>query len=139
MKSLNRSLAASVLMGGLALTTTPVRGQIQNYIIDQFNDTAEADSWTRWWGSAVQTYEFDPTVDVMSNANSGSLKASVQFDISQYGGDNQFAVQHYFAATDGSRVTLDGSQYTNLDFDIRFDPNSPTRPTLGDFGSSNSA
>ena len=116
------------MLCALSLTSGPAVAQTPDFIINQFNDSTEADQWTRWWGSAVQTYEFDPAVDANGNANSGSLKATVEFDLTQWGGDNQFAVQHNFGAS------LDGSQYTNLVFDLRFDTNSPTRPTIGDFG-----
>ena len=111
------------MLCGLLLTAAPVMAQTQDFIVNQFNDSTEADQWTRWWGGAVQTYEFDPAVDANGNANSGSLKATVEFDLVQRVGDNQFAVQHNFGDS------LDGTQFTNLVFDLRFDTNSPTRPT----------
>jgi hypothetical protein len=128
MKSINQILATSVVVCGLSLTAGPTMAQTQDFIVNQFNDSTEADQWTRWWGNAVQTYEFDPAVDASGNANSGSLKATIEFDLAQWVGENQFAVQHNFGAS------LDGTQFTNLVFDLRFDTNSPTRPTSRDFG-----
>ena len=63
MKFINQILANSVVVCGLSLTAAPVMAQTQDFIVNQFNDSTEADQWTRWWGSAVQTYEFDPAVD----------------------------------------------------------------------------
>ncbi|MBU6401450.1 MAG: hypothetical protein KGS61_14130 [Verrucomicrobia bacterium] len=123
----------AVLAGlALACAATLTRAQTPDYIIDRFDDPTEADSWARWWGSALQTYEYDGTVNTGTNAGSGSLKATIQFDLASYGSDNQFAAVRYFTAADGSRETLDGSQYTNLVFDLKFDTNSPS--SGGNFG-----
>ena len=96
-----------------------------NYVVETFD--TEADGWSRWWGSAAQTYEWDGTVDANANPNSGSLKSTISYDIAAYGGDNQFAVQHYFAAE------IDVTKYTNYVFDLKFDPSSPKRG-YGDYG-----
>ncbi|MHB8522597.1 MAG: hypothetical protein ACYDH9_17810 [Limisphaerales bacterium] len=126
-----RHLAA---LAGLALacSTSLTRAQTPDYIIDQFTDPTETDSWARWWGGAVQTYEYDGTEDSKTNASSGSLKATIQFDLAAYAGDNQFAAVHYFTTPDGARQTLDGSLYTNLVFDLRFATNSAQ--SGGNFG-----
>ena len=98
-------------------------------VVDQFADESEvAGKWTRWWGGAEQTYEFDATVDADKKTGSGSLKATIGFDIAAHGGDNQFSLQHYLD------TAVDGTKFTQLAFDIRFDPTSPTRPRSGDFG-----
>jgi hypothetical protein len=98
----------------------------QDFIIDTF-DTDTSSTWNRWWGSATQSYVWDSTTDANTNANSGSLEANIGFDITQYQGDNQFALVHYFGQS------VDGTLFTNLVFDLRFDKNSATRPS-GDFG-----
>lgn len=92
-------------------------------VIDTFDTSA---NWTKWWGAATQTYEWDGTVDVAGSATSGSVKATVEFNLAANGGDNQFAVYGIFPTTDGSL-------YASLEFDILFDPASPKRP-WGDFG-----
>lgn len=121
MKTLNRILVASMLAAGAAL---PVSGA-ENFVIP-FNDASES-TFSRWWGSAAQTYEHDAAVDVDNNAASGSQKIIVGFDLGAYAGDNQFASQLNFASV------IDGRGYTNLTFDVRFDPASPSR-AAGDYG-----
>src|SRR5881628_2200802 len=91
-----------------------------DFVINTFDTAVEASQWSRWWGSAMQTYEWDGAVDADSNPNSGSLKVTVQFNVAAYGGDNQFAALRSFGS-------LDGSQYTNLVMDLLWDPGSPQR------------
>lgn len=121
MKSMKRILTASLLMAGAALPAMAAET-----IVYKFNEASES-TFARWWGSAVQAYEHDAAVDVDNDANSGSQKIVVEFDLAAYGGDNQFAAQFDFPSA------VDGRAYTNLSFDVRFDPTSPTR-TEGDYG-----
>lgn len=121
MKILNRILAASLLVAGISL---PALGA-ENVVI-KFNDASES-TFARWWGGAVQTYEHDAAVDADSDASSGAQKIIVNYDLAAYGGDNQFAAFRNFAAT------IDARDYTNLTFDVRFDPASPSRAG-GDYG-----
>src|SRR5262245_46354640 len=72
-------------------------------ILNTFDLDSEVAQWARWWGAAGQTYEFDGTVDADGNPNSGSLKATIRFDLAAYGGDNQFALLRSFSLTDGSQ------------------------------------
>jgi hypothetical protein len=109
-----------------------LRAQTPDYVIDNFDDPNEAYSWSSWWGSAIQDYEWDGTVDVNTNASSGSLIGIIDFDLAAYGGDNQFAAVRYFSDADGNRQTLDGTLYTNLVFDLRFATNSAQ--SGGNFG-----
>jgi hypothetical protein len=46
MKSINQILANSVVVFGLSLTAAPVMAQTQDFIVNQFNDSTEADQWT---------------------------------------------------------------------------------------------
>lgn len=91
------------------------------------NFDTDADGWTRWWGGAPQEYSWDSSVDVAGSSSSGSLKATISYDIAAYGGDNQFATQYYLPAQ------IDASQYTNMVFHLKFDPSSPMRG-YGDYG-----
>jgi len=130
---MSRELSFRAYQTGIALLSTVlltvVPASAQDVIVDQFADESEvAGKWTRWWGGAEQTYEFDATVDADKKAGSGSLKATIGFDIAAHGGDNQFSLQHYLD------TAVDGTKFTQLVFDIRFDPTSPTRPKSGDFG-----
>ena len=120
-----RSLALSAAFVALAST----QAQTPDFIVNNFDSEVEAAAWTRWWGAALQTYEFDSSVDANSNANSGALKATIEFDVAAHGGDNQFALVGGFP----ENATIDGTQYKNLTFDLRWDSASPTRAT-GDFG-----
>ncbi len=101
----------------------------QDAIIDTFDSADEVAAWSRWWGAASQTYEFDPSVDANNNVASGSLKATIGFDLAANAGDNQFALIGGFPGS----ATLDGTKFTNLVFDLKWDPSSPPRST-GDFG-----
>lgn len=121
MKILNRILAASLLVAGISL---PALGA-ENIVV-KFNDASES-TFARWWGAATQTYEHDAAVDADSDASSGAQKIIVGFDKTAFGGDNQFAAFRNFAST------IDARDYTNLTFDVRFDPASPSRAG-GDYG-----
>jgi hypothetical protein len=120
-----RAIACSLALGAAAAA----QAQTPDYTVNNFDADTEAASWIRWWGGANQIYEFDPSVDANASASSGSLKATVEFDRVAAGGDNQFALVGSFP----ENVTIDGSQYENLVFDLRWDPNSPKR-SGGDFG-----
>ena len=99
----------------------------QDLTIDTFDSEDEVSRWSRWWGAAQQTYEFDPSTDANNNAASGSLKATIGLDLAANTGDNQFALVGGFP--DGA--TVDGTQYTNLVFDIKWDPASPKKNVWG--------
>src|SRR5262245_30881054 len=111
---------------GLAVFALSSPAQPTNFIINEFDTADEATGWIRWWGAAQQLYEHDATVDADNDAGSGSLKATIAFNLASYGGDNQFSLVRRFPQ-------IDGSVYTNLAFDIRWDPSSPVRPS-GDHG-----
>jgi hypothetical protein len=118
--------ALVVLAGTVLIPGAVSLRAADDLLINGFDTAGEASGWQRWWGSALQTYEWDGTMDADSNPNSGALKATIVFDKVLYGGDNQFAVRKDFG-------TVDGAQYTNLVFDLFWDPNSPQR-SFGDFG-----
>lgn len=123
-----RFLTAAAM--AVALVTLGHTAQAQeNYVVDQFETEDSVSRWSRWWGSAVQLYEFDPSVDVANDSNSGSLKATIDFDVATYGGDNQFALQGGFP----ENATLDGTAYTNLVFNVRWAAASP-KNSGGDYG-----
>jgi hypothetical protein len=66
--------------------------QTRNFPVATFDTEDEVFAWMRWWGAAPQMYEFDPAVDAGGSATSGSLKATIDFDRTVFGGGNQFAV-----------------------------------------------
>jgi hypothetical protein len=128
--NLNQSFPRLLRSAALAALLAPtLMAQTPDFIVNNFDSFEEGSAWTRWWGGALQTYEHDATVDAEANSNSGSLRATIEFDVAAYGGDNQFALVGAFP----ENVTLDGSLYENLVFDLRWDPASPKR-SGGDFG-----
>lgn len=122
---------------GLALATvlwvgvlTPgVAGAQEDFEVSRFDTETEAYAWTRWWGAAGQIYEFDAGVDAGGSTASGSLKAMVDFDFGSFGTDNQFAARADFPGG----ATLDGTQFTNLTFRLRWSVDSPKNAD-GNFG-----
>ncbi len=123
----------SLQTGGLACLVlfgaTIAASAQENLVVSSFDTEDAVFQWSRWWGAADQVYEFDPSTDAAGSADSGSLMASVYFDVASYGGDNQFALQGGFV--DG--VTIDGTLYTNLVCDIRWSADS-AKNASGDFG-----
>jgi len=124
--NLLRHPAALALASAALLAAPSVLCAADDIVLDTFDTADTASGWSRWWGAAAQTYEWDGTMDADGSATSGSLKVTVQFDLATHGGDNQFAALRTFSL-------LPGSQYTNLVFDLLWDPNSPQR-AAGDFG-----
>lgn len=124
------SVARPAMVAGLILLgwSSWVQAQ-EDLVVGRFDTEDEVIQWTRWWGGAPQLYEFDSSVDAGGSAGSGSLKATVDFDLATYGGDNQFALQGAFP--DGSPI--DGTLYTNLVFRVRWSSESPLNAG-GDFG-----
>lgn len=101
----------------------------EDFLVNAFDSEDQLAGWARWWGSAPQVYEFDPSVDAANSASSGSLKATIDFDLAAYTGDNQFAVRGDFPGA----VTVDGTKYTNLVFQLRWAASSP-KTGGGDYG-----
>lgn len=121
-----RSLRPLRILTAIALLTSTVSLRAaEDIVIDTF-DTDTAGQWSRWWGCATQAYAWDASVDAGGNSSSGSLKVTIDFNLAGCSGENQFAAVGNFSLTDGS-------QYTNLVFDLRWDPSSPRRAS-GDFG-----
>ena len=119
--------STSLLLAAVASLALNANAQVPDLILNTFDTADEAGSWARWWGAAPQVYAHDATVDAAGNPNSGSLKATINFNLATYGGDNQFAVLRSFPVQNAS-------VYTNLSFDLRWDPDSPKRPSGTDHG-----
>ncbi|MDB6034797.1 MAG: hypothetical protein JWM16_5135 [Verrucomicrobiales bacterium] len=120
-----RGLARLLLSAAALLALDSSLRAASDITIDTFDTSASAAQWSKWWGAAPQTYEWDGTVDADGSASSGSLKVTINFNLASYGGDNQFSALRPFS-------TVEGSQYTNLVFDLKWDQASPRRQ--GDFG-----
>jgi hypothetical protein len=110
---------------GLAACISTARAA-DDYVVDTFDSSGSAGQWSRWWGSAGQSFAWDGAVDANGNANSGSLKVTINFNLASYSGDNQFAILRPFP------TVVAGSEYTNLVFDLLWDQGSPRNAS--DFG-----
>jgi hypothetical protein len=119
-----RTYLASVVLA-CVFCAVGVNAATEDYVINTFDQASEMSPWGRWWGDATQTYEFDPAMDAGGNASSGSLKGTIGFDRANIP-DNQFALYRIFPVHDATK-------YTNLVFDLYWDPSSPRRPG-GDHG-----
>lgn len=128
MRSITLAKAAFLaVLGGIVLAGSPKLVAAQDYVVNTFDTEDEVYSWTHWWGSTEWYADFDPAVDADGQASSGSMKITALFDGAAYGGDNQFSFRYDLPEP------IDGTKYTNLVMDVRFDPGSAQRPAP-DFG-----
>lgn len=127
---------------GLAMASATCVCYAEDLIVDTFDSSAEvpqwptdefpakpSNAWEKWWGDAITdgvSMSFDATMDAAGSATSGSLKLVADFD--RLNAKEQYSVVKYLAAT-----PVDGSQYLSLEMDVRFKPESVTRPD-GTFG-----
>lgn len=121
-----RAMAAAWLVLGTGLG--PAVQATDDYLAAAFDSPDQVSKWARWWGGAAQTYDFDDSKDAGGVAGSGALKATVDFDVAAFGGDNQFAVRGDFPD-----ATIDGTKYTDLSFKLRWASTS-AKNAAGDFG-----
>jgi hypothetical protein len=122
---------ASILL--LALACAGAKAA-EDPITFRFNDASTKNNWVKFWGSAYQTNEFDATRDAGGNPASGSLKVTANFDFATFGGDNQFAIRGALGGNnDINSKVVDATLYDRLEFDLYWDPASPTR-LAGDHG-----
>ncbi len=77
-----------------------------------------SDVWANWFGGAFQSLAWDPASDADTNSGSGSLKITANF----FGSDGNSQWSVYDAK--GTYPPINGRQYTQLEFDVRFAPGS---------------
>lgn len=92
-------------------------------IVDQFNPSGADgysysggqidDVWGNWFGTAFESLVWDSTSDANSNAASGSMEITADFNST----DNQFEVYDGF---NGISPPIDGLLCTNFQCDVRF-------------------
>jgi len=136
--------SAFALVAAVLLNTGPARAQTTNLIIYNFNTNQVSQNssfpfggayqgWGNWFGSAFQSVAWDPTTDSSNNPNSGSIKVSAYFDP-----PNSSTYYQYVLFDGFFSENLDMFDYfTNISFDIKFDPTSCTRTNADgtvDFG-----
>jgi hypothetical protein len=126
--------AAGILAALTLVALNVSQAQTTNFIYDTFNPTGNpigisgtndysagqiTNVWKSWFGSALQSVQWDSTQDASNNAGSGSMKITAAFSPT----DSQFLVFNGFGAF---TPALNGLQWTNFQCDVRFDPSSPT-------------
>ncbi|HVV73818.1 MAG TPA: hypothetical protein VHI52_20305, partial [Verrucomicrobiae bacterium] len=118
----------AILVGSTALS----QAQFTNYIVNQFDDSSGVDIWVnqgKWWGNTPVTLEWDGTVNATTtsgpnNAGSGSMKITA--DWSDPAADQYMLWQTFAGQNWNGSVIVNGLNYTNCSFDIKFDPSSGT-------------
>lgn len=109
----------SFLMGALAGRAP---AQTTNFIVDQFDTDTTSYLANNGWGTAVPYFMWDPNQNATTtmgpnNAGSGSAEWLIAWPAT----DDQVMVTHSF---NGDVLNL--NNYTNISFDIKFDPSSAT-------------
>lgn len=119
MKHLQTLALVGLAVAGLASSAV---AQPTNYVY-AFDTSSSDASWIRWWGVAFDKPSWDGTMDASNNPASGSLKAIIPFVGASGEQFCYFGNFNNVGPWDAS-VTLDGTKYTNVIFDIRVDPSS---------------
>jgi len=130
------SLTLGVVVAG---STAVTQAQYTNYIVSQFDDAAAVDIWNnqgQWWGATPVTLEWDGTVNATTtsgpnHAGSGSMKFTA--DWADPAADQYMRWQTLAGINWNNSVKINGLNYTNCSFDIKFDPSSGTN-AAGNYG-----
>ena len=117
MKNHNRTSWIITILGLIGLAVAP-RLTVGQEVVNRFDTAGEAGQWRFDFGIGSTSWSWDPTLDSLGNAASGSLKVTIPFQAS-LGFNNKAAL-----TTDRWYPGLNGASYTSLDFDIRIDPDS---------------
>jgi hypothetical protein len=130
MKTIQIVSASLLAFAALCISS---RAQTTNYVVNEFNSAAEVtnstglynsqNGWGNWFGGAFASLAYDSTSDSSNNPGSGSMECVANFSLNDYG---QWVLFDGFYA-----MSINAQQFTNLQFDIRFDVNSCLR-TNGD-------
>ena len=110
---------------GLMMAGAGAIGQAQSsdFIVDQFDTDSTGALANQGWGTAVPVIIWDNTVNettTLGPDNNGSGSALWTIDWSSSNGSDQVMVD------EGLGATVDLRGYTNVSYDIRFDPSSAT-------------
>ncbi len=123
-----RNAFASLVLAAFSVSS---QAQTMTCIIDQFDPSGTGGNsyaggqignvWGNWFGDAFQSLAWDSASDANTNASSGSMKITANFN-GQGSIPNQFEVYDY----DGIYPPVNGLQYTNFQCDVRFAKGSAT-------------
>ena len=113
------------------MLSVSTQAQTTTYIVDRFDPSGTGGSsysggqignvWGKWFGDAFQSLTWDSASDANTNASSGSMKISLNFN-GQGSIPNQFVVYDF----NGFSPPVNGLQYTNFQCDVRFAKGSAT-------------
>ncbi|HEY9171882.1 MAG TPA: hypothetical protein VI136_06325 [Verrucomicrobiae bacterium] len=129
----NSQRLAAGLMGLMAAGFTLIsHAQVPNFIVDQLDTDTSLNFGNLGWGTAYPVIVWDGAVNKTTSlgpntAGSGSAQWSVDWSATASG--DQIMVTYRFS----SAAVLNLVNYTNISFDIRFDPASAT-DGQGSFG-----
>src|ERR1043166_2486206 len=123
----------------LVISTAVCQSQFSNYIVSQFDDASAVDIWNsqaQWWGATPVTLEWDGTVNATTssgpnNPGSGSMKFTANW--ADPGADQYMRWRTFSGQNWNNAVKINGLDYTNCSFDIKFDPSSGTN-SGGNYG-----
>jgi glucuronoarabinoxylan endo-1,4-beta-xylanase len=126
-----RVLRNAIVLSVLVALSVASQAQTTTYIVDQFNPSGTGgysysggqigNVWGNWFGDAFQSLVWDSASDANTNASSGSMKISLNFN-GQGSIPNQFTVYDF----NGFSPPVNGLQYTNFQCDVRFAKGSAT-------------
>jgi hypothetical protein len=121
-KSTHWLLAAAFCMG-IAGAGSLVQAQTTNYLVDQFDTDTTSLLGNNGWGTAVPYISWDNSQNATTTMGPNTPgSGSAQWVISWPTTSDQVMVTHSFNNGD----VLDLNAYTNISFDIKFDPSSAT-------------
>ncbi len=126
MKTMRTWKYAVRLMGLLVVAPLASLGQTPNFIVNQLDTDTAAGFENAGWGTAFTSITWDGAVNQTTTlgpnvAGSGSAYWTTDWSATP-GGSDQVMINHRFP----ENAVLDLMNYTNISFDIRFDPASAT-------------
>lgn len=126
MKGIRSETLSAALLGFLAGGLLCVsQAQTTNFIVDQLDTDTSALFVNQYWGTAYPYITWDASVNqttTLGPNNAGSGSANWAIDWSANPPNDQVMVTRRFP----NSAVLDLVNYTNVSFDIRFDPTSAT-------------
>ena len=118
------------VLAGVALACFANWGWAQDFIIHRFDDASELSTWSRLWGAPPQDISWDSAVDAGGGATLGSMKITVDFNVTSHATDNQMSIGKY-PISDPLPLSL--LPYKALEMDLMWGAGSPKNP-FGNYG-----
>ncbi len=119
-QQLTRLLVAGMLMAGFAGLSY---AQTTNYLVDQFNTDTTSSLVNLHYGTASPVLTWDTNQNATTSMGPNTAgSGAIQWVIAWPTNNDQVAVRRFFNNGNVLNLTL----YTNISFDIKFDPSSAT-------------